>query len=362
MSEVKSTAAARKMFQDLQKKDKSKMSKVSTRVKTGMTRTKMLGSIKKGTSLNKVQRPQEGLSRAAKKAFNRVRADKKGTSFIEKLDEEGLRFFNYVAALPFSQQAVAFLNAYWAEVNSQAEFIYSVSWDTFKYADMQARGINYVHLYKEGVNLEFDIGLYFYERLCRFLGDRKNKKWVDEKYAPSQPQLMTAIVRKKELRDKVDVNFDGAVSMLEYLLYQYREFANPADFVTRAMNTEEHPEIRKARLALEEVNRRIAAYEAEKTRLENESKKPGVRGLKAKNMLAQLGAGPLWEKLQVALITAEAAVRIATKKYGGKSYRAGDAKAGKGGAPAGGPNQGSIWWLNRDLKEKKEKYGRRGRK
>jgi hypothetical protein len=29
-----------------------------------------------------------------------------------------------VAQKPFSQQAVAFLNAYWPEVNAQAEFIY----------------------------------------------------------------------------------------------------------------------------------------------------------------------------------------------------------------------------------------------
>lgn len=36
----------------------------------------------------------------------------------------------------------------------------------------------------------------------------------------SQPEMMTAITRKKELRDKVDVNFDGKVSFLEFLLYQ----------------------------------------------------------------------------------------------------------------------------------------------
>eukprot|EP00466_Bigelowiella_natans_P000390 jgi/Bigna1/57001/fgenesh1_pm.1_\ len=291
---------------------------------------KVLGNIKKGAELNK------------------------GESFVEKLDEEGLKFFNEIASAPFSEQAVAFLNAYWGEVGAQAEFIYSVAWDKFKYADMHARGINYVHKYKEGNMLEFDIGLYFYEQLCKFLEDEKNSDWKDEKFAPSQPKLVTAIVRKKELRDKVDVNFDGHVSMLEYLLYQYRSVANPADFVTRSMNHDEHPEIRKARLALEEVNKRIQEYEAEKQRLTNDSKKSGVKGLRAKNMLAQLNAGPLWEKLQTALITAEAAVRIATKKYGGKSYK----KSSGGGGRAMGSSEGSIWWLNRDLREKKEKYGK----
>jgi len=116
------------------------------------------------------------------------------------------------------------------------------------------------------------------------------------------------------------------------------------------MGKDEHPEIRKARLALEEVNKRIKAYEAEKARLEAESLEPGVRGLKAKNMLAQLGSSPLWEELNKALITAEAAVRIATKKFGA---------GGSGGDENTGPTDGAIWWMNRDLEDKQAKYGRK---
>lgn len=274
------------------------------------------------------------------------------TSFIEKLDGEALAYFNEVASKPFSQQAVAFLNAYWPEVGSQAEFIFTVAWDRIKYADMHAKGIDLIFKYDEGVDLDFDIGLYFYELLCKFVEDPKNREWTGDDYAISQPTMMTAIVRKKEIRDKVDVNFDGRISFLEYLLYQYKDFANPADFCTRSMSGgEEHPEIRKARLALEEVNKRIKAYEAEKARLEEESKLPGVKGLRAKNMLAQLDSSPLWEELNAALITAEAAVRIATRKYGGAS--------GGGGGESGGPSDGAIWWMNRDLEEKKKRYGPR---
>merc|ERR1712232_551166 len=181
---------------------------------------------------------------------------------------------------------------------------------------MHAKGIDLIFKYNEGVDLDFDIGLYFYEQLCKFCEDPKNKEW--QKYARSQPEMMGAIKRKQELREKVDVNFDGRVSFLEYLLYQYRDVANPADFCVRSMSGgDEHPEIRKARLALEEVNKRIRAFEAEKARLEAEAQKPGVKGLKAKNELAQLDSSPLWEQLNAALITAEAAVRIATKKFGG---------------------------------------------
>lgn len=272
------------------------------------------------------------------------------TSFTEKLDAEALAYFNEVAHKPFNQQAVAFLNAYWPEVGNQAEFIFSVSWEVIKYADMTHKGISLIHLYDEGHDLDFDMGLYFYEQLCKFCDDPKNSQWTTEQWAISQPTMMTAIKRKQELREKVDVNFDGRVSFLEYLLDQYSEFANPADFCKRSMaGGDEHPEIRAARLALEEVNKKIKAYEAERYRLEQESKLPGVKGLKAVNELAQLDSSPLAEQLRKALITAEAAVRIAVRKYGGQG----------GGGAAGGPTEGALWWMSRDLEEKQKRYGKK---
>jgi|Transcript_27928 hypothetical protein len=277
-------------------------------------------------------------------------------SFTEKLDAEALAYFNSVCEKPFSQQAVAFLNAYWPEVHTQAEFIFNVAWEMIKYADMHCKGIQLIYKYEEGNDLDFNIGLYFYEKLCKFLEDSKNAQWTAPEYAMSQPEMMTALKRKVELREKVDVNFDGRVSFLEYLLYQYQAVANPADFCTRSMGTpDEHPEIRKARLALEEVNKRIRAYEEEKARLTAESQLPGVKGLRAKNMLAQIDSSPLWEELNRALITAEAAVRIATRKFGGGkggTYTAAD------GSQAVAPTEGAIWWMNRDLAEKKKRYGR----
>jgi hypothetical protein len=257
-----------------------------------------------------------------------------------------MKFFSEVCSRPFSQQAVAFLNAYWPEAKDEAEFIYSVGWDILKYADMHAKGISLVFKYDEGHDVDFDIGLYFYEQLCKFCEDPKNKNWKDQ-YKRSIPVMMTALKRKQELRDEVDVNFDGRVSFLEYLLYQYKDVANPADFCTRSMGKDEHPEIRKARLALEEVNKRIRDYEEEKARLTAESQGTGVKALGAKNMLAQIDAGPLKDQLNKALISAEAAVRIATKKFGGMG----------GGGSDDSSSAGAIWWMNRDLQEKQKKYG-----
>ena len=53
-------------------------------------------------------------------------------------------------------------------------------------------------------------------------------------------------------------------------------------------------------------------------------------------MLAQLDASPLKEELNVALIKAEAAVRIATKKFGGVAFdgTSGASASSSDGAPA----------------------------
>lgn len=273
-----------------------------------------------------------------------------------------MEYFNSVAEKPFSQQAVAFLNAYWKEVGDQAEFIFSVAWEIMKYTEMESQGISLIHKYQEGKNLDFDMGIKFFEQLCKFWEEPTHNffhylgGWAKEhngfqgEFTKSEPEMMTSIVRKKELKEKVDVNFDGRVSFIEYLLYQYREFANPADFCVRSMKApDEHPEIRKARLALEEVNARIRAYEEHKAKLEKDAEQDGVKGLKAKNELAQLHSSPLWESLNKALITAEAAVRIATKKFRNASTT----------DESGAPTDGALWWMNRDLEVKKAKYGKK---
>lgn len=77
--------------------------------------------------------------------FNKKGSTASAKSFTEKLDPEALKFFNTVAAKPFSEQAMAFLNAYWPEVNAEAEFIYSIAWEKLKYADMHFKGIQLVY-------------------------------------------------------------------------------------------------------------------------------------------------------------------------------------------------------------------------
>jgi len=50
------------------------------------------------------------------------------------------------------------------------------------------------------------------------------------------------------------------------------------------------------------------------------------------------------------LITAEAAVRTASRLFG--------AGGSGGGGGESGPSSGAIWWMNKDLEVKKKKYGK----
>jgi len=277
-------------------------------------------------------------------------------NFKNGLSSDEVSFFNEVATKGFSHQAVAFLNVYWDEIGDQADFIFECAYETMKYADMHTTGVTLIHLYEEGSDVEFNVGLYFYEHLCKRVYDSSDSdpqsKWrKDPKYKISLPEQMTAITRKQELRDKVDVNFDGKISFLEYLLYQYRSVANPAQFTDRAMKAagvQEHPKIVAARIALDDVNMKIRAYEAEKARLEQGALLDGVKGKTFAHQLTMLLSSPVANELQVALIKAEAAVRMAVRAVAGGNTSDGDAP---------GRNAGAMYWMNKDLEEKKRLYG-----
>ena len=65
---------------------------------------------------------------------------------------------------------------------------------------------------------------------------------------------------------------------------------------------EEHPEITKAKAALAEAEKAMKDYEKEKMRLEEGAKQSGVKGIRFKHELAQLGASPLMEKINKTLL------------------------------------------------------------
>lgn len=318
-----------------------------------------LSGVKGGVGkLKKTAGPKgDGMSEYAKQQFRHEQASKaEGKSFTEALDEKSLEYFNEVCARPFGEQAQFFLNAFWDEFQDHAEAVYSIHWAIVKKVDMDAKGIHYLHEYEEGFDLDFDIGLVLFENI--YLHFNQKVPADAETYPKAVPEMMTSIKRKKELRDKVDVNFDGRVGFLEYLLYQFQ--ASPKTLMQRSTRSaESNPELDAAKKALAEVNARIKAYEAEKFRLNKiASKGKGVKALGATNMLAQIESGPLAEQLRAALITAEAKVRIVAKKT--KTRANLRATGGGDGTDDVGRTDGSVWWLQRELAEKKKLYGARG--
>jgi len=282
------------------------------------------------------------------------KTESKGEGYLQKLSEEQLAFFNEVVSKPFADQAVAFLNAHWKECGSQADYIFDVAYEVFKKTDMSFKGVDYLHLYDEGKNLDFDAGLNFFERLVKYWDDESNPYVGDSAFSESRPVMMTSIKRKKELRSKVDVNFDGRVSFMEYLLYQYS--CSPKQLVKTLMEAGDEPvEVQKAKAALAEVAAAINKLEQYKAKLEKTAAGKGVKALAAKNTLAQLEGSAQWEDLRKLLITAEAAVRTAVKKYGGKTISSSGTYDPKSAA-------GSRFWLKRDLAQKSKKYGKQKKK
>lgn len=207
---------------------------------------------------------------------------------------------------------------------------------------MRRKNVKYIHLYEEGNKLDFDMGLYMFEQQKKFFEQPKNQP-QKEKYPKSVPTDITAITRKKEFRDIVDITFDGTISFMEYILYQYQ--LSPKDLMSRSQGSISE-ELRAAMKALSDVNEKIKKYEEQKAKYQEESEGTGTKALRAKNELAQLLTSPLAENLRCALIHAEAAIRAA----GGKS---------SGDLPSGGGSgtNGLLWWMEKDLKAKKERYG-----
>jgi len=286
--------------------------------------------------------------------MSKATTEQKTGAFTQQLDADSLARFTEVCKKPFSEQAMFFLDAFWVEYGKEADVIYRVHWDWIKHVDMKNKGIMYIHLYEQGCDLDFDMTLHFFELLAKYYNEDKTGVVDKKEFPASVPTEMTAIVRKKELKDTVDVNFDGRISLLEYLLYQYK--ASPKELMLRQSGGSLPEEVLAAIRALEEVNKQIRAYESEKFRLEELSKTnngQGIQALRAINELAQLNSSPLWEKLNKAFITADAAVRIVSRRYGV------NANGTLNTSNSSVCTAGTVWWLERELKEKKAKYAKK---
>jgi hypothetical protein len=102
-------------------------------------------------------------------------------AFTQQLDSSSQEYFANVIKQPFAKQATQFLNAYWNEVGSQAPFIFAVSHQVLVQCDMHFQGISLVHQYEEGVEIDFNCAMYFYEKLAlKVLENAEGQSWRED--------------------------------------------------------------------------------------------------------------------------------------------------------------------------------------
>mmetsp|Transcript_33867 Transcript_33867/g.95317 ORF Transcript_33867/g.95317 Transcript_33867/m.95317 type:complete len:511 (-) Transcript_33867:101-1633(-) len=252
--------------------------------------------------------------------------------------------FSEACKKTYVDQAKFFLNAFWEHVEADAEKI----WDwTHAFIAVDSKG-------KEGNELDE-------VHMSRFL----------EKFE----EALTAIARR-ELFEDTDITENKHVSLLEYCITKYKSIIKTEDgqelnvdaFVNQLMDVPEivSPELKKAQQALDAVMKIIHALEAKKADLKQRSELPGIKGKMATNELAQLLAEDPTD-LNRALLTAEAALRRARKKFGGKAAASApkaettEVQEGEGSERATlnlptttGNTAGTMWWLERELAEAKK--------
>ncbi|MES1908571.1 MAG: hypothetical protein MHM6MM_001481 [Cercozoa sp. M6MM] len=210
-----------------------------------------------------------------------------------------MELFKEVGTRVYKQQAQFFLNAYWAELGAQAEEVWQLAEKLYEVDDESGQ---------EGCALD---------------------EWRAHRFLEALGETLTALAMRAKLRE-IDLDSDGKMSFIEYLVSRYEKTVN--ELMSRPQGTNEM--LARAQQALDAVQAEIASIEAQKTRLEAEANGGGVKAFRAKAELAQLLAADQ-TGLNRALITAEAAVRKASKMGGGDA-------------------QGTLWWMQRELEEAKK--------
>ena len=209
--------------------------------------------------------------------------------------------FKDVTAKNYKDQAIFFLNAFWAECGSKAEEI----WKQY-------------HLV-----IEFDMENHAEgSKLDEF----QSHRLLEKEGIPLSVQ---------EMRQKLNVSDPKykRVAFIEFLLFKNNQTIT--ELMKRPQGTNEA--LIKAQKAMEDVQNEINKIEQKKAELQKKSLSgSGVAAMRANAELQQLLSADNTE-LNRALLTAEASVRKAQKM-----------------GTDGGAAQGALWWLDRELTEAKK--------
>ncbi len=259
---------------------------------------------------------------------------------------EALIKFTAIGHLQYKHQAMFYLNAYWREFGEKnKEKIWEYTHEMAKLDPKKEQGCELDEL-------------------------------TAHKFLENVKEAMTAIELREELR-KIDLNNDHHMSLLEYLVHRFG--GDVLTLVTRPQENslkvkeidievtiqefrrhieEANRDLPKAQAALEQVRLEIAKIEATKRDLEEKSKLEGVKG-KTNLQLLNAFLAEKHHALDESLIHAEAAVRIVKHTAEAQAKKLTEFISNSQNLSAGGVelsvhNQGSVWWVERELEEVKK--------
>jgi len=277
--------------------------------------------------------------------------------------------FQKVCEKKYQDQAKYFLNAYWSEIQSKCEDIY-VAWQKFLELDKQQWSA-----LPEGKKSETWVE-----------GNALDEFW-SHKFLESIGKTLSVVEFRNEFK-KIDANTDKKMGIVEFLLWEHKKSVK--ELMMRPQGSGDATEIIQAQKLLDEVTTAFSTADKKAKELEhaeNELKKEltalkeqedqynnktkeltaksegsGVAAMRSKNELAQhLAEDPL--PLRKAKLSTEAATKKAEKARAEQekavaecAKRLADAEAflQKVMAQGTGPALGSLWWIDRELREKKK--------
>jgi len=283
--------------------------------------------------------------------------------------EDKNKDFENVCNKKYQDQAKFFLNAFWKEIQPKAEDIY-IAWQKFQELDKQQW-----NSLPEGKKSET------YSE-----GNALDEFW-SHKFLESVGKTLSVVEFRNEFK-KIDANTDKKMGIAEYLLWEHKQTVK--ELLLRPQGSGDATEIIKAQKMLDEVvtaftladqrakelavaeadlKKELAALKEQEDAYANKTKEltaksegSGVAAMRSKNELAQhLAEDPL--PLRKAKLSTEAVTKKAEKARAeqekavadcGKRLAEAEAYLEKVMAQGTGPALGTLWWIERELKEKKK--------
>lgn len=304
---------------------------------------------------------------------------------MSKGPEECQKMFNETCGFDPKDQTIFFLNAYWGEYFSdfdklspeEVKNVYDNTEKLLRKNKLDPREISSIPQV-ERVWITYKFFLELVKKNSKGNTDSLDENPLSHRLFELMGEPLTILQFRKAFRE-IDQNYDGRMSMIEYLVYKYNAgLKQPKTFINELMNKPQgtNPELQKAQEALNEVKKEIEHIEEKKAeyqkkiesggkgaeraqknlddfkRQEMEIEKLDKREAELKDIMANgSGVKKIRAKQELHILEArnDVGLLFALRKVL-KKAEAAVAAAAKGEAT---DSKGSVWFLERQLEESK---------